>query len=225
MSSKIMKDFNEYKLNKEFEENGLVKINNVFSDNEIIELSSSIIDHVASLVHKDYELFEQSGPNSELGRFQVGSIVDFFSRDFELRFRTKMENKVYKITKSKMNMGSVIYVEYSKKYGEPNLPPHFDGDSSDLIINYQLDSNISWSLGLNKSLYSLENNSALVFNPNTNIHWRPIIDFNKGDYVKMIFFRFKNSEIDNDYSHLSKLMQNDPMFVEVDMYRRKLAKK
>lgn len=210
------------KLNKEFDQNGQVKINNVFSDDEIIKLSSSIIDHIASLVHKDYDLFEKNGPNSELGRFQVGSIVDFFTKDFRLDFFEKMENLVYKITKSKMSMGSVIYVEYSKKYGEPNLPPHFDGDSSDLIINYQLDSNISWRLGLDKSLHSLENNSALVFNPNTNIHWRPIIDFNKGDYVKMIFFRFKRKDVDNDYSHFSKLMQNDIIYQEVEMYRKKV---
>lgn len=207
-----------------YKNNGIVTINNVFSQDEIINLGSSIVDHLASLSLADYDLFEQSGANKELGRFQVGSLADYFKKDFKNYFTEKMEKLVFDLTKLKMQMNSVIYVEYSSKYGDPNLPPHYDGDNNDLIINYQLDSNISWHLGLGMSTYKIENNSALVFNPNTNIHWRPILDFQKGDYVKMIFFRFKREDIDNDYSHLSNLMQNDVVYRDVDMYRRKLSK-
>lgn len=210
--------------NKLYRKNGIVKINNLFSKYEIINLNSAIIDRLISLNTEDYQLFEESGSNKQLGRFQMGSIDEYLKDDFYQYFDKKTKKIVFSLTKKNMVLSSIVFVKYSGEYGSPNLPPHFDGDSNDLIINYQLDSNFVWDVGINKSTHKLENNSALIFNPNTNIHWRPIVEFKKGDYVKMIFFRFKEIDSENDYSSLSKLMQNDPVFIDTELYRKKVSR-
>lgn len=115
----------------------------------------------------------------------------------------------------------VSYVEYNAKYGTPDLPPHYDGDSSDLIINYQLSSNTPWNIGLGLKTYELEDNSAILFNPNMHIHWRPHKNFNDGEYVKMLFFRFIKSPEPTDYSSLRYSLDDD-VLKEVADYRNSL---
>lgn len=115
----------------------------------------------------------------------------------------------------------VLSVEYNSQYGKPNLPVHFDGDDQDLIFNFQLSSNISWDLGVNCETYQLKDNSAVIFNPNLNSHWRPKKEFKDGDYVAMIFFRFQKINNKTDYSHLA-LTQDDPIFKEANDFRNSL---
>jgi hypothetical protein len=73
----------------------------------------------------------------------------------------------------------------------------------------QLEANTSWDLGLNTTTYTLEDNSALVFNANTEIHWRVKKDFKPGEYVRMMFVRFYNEENPSDYSHLNLTQTHD----------------
>lgn len=118
---------------------------------------------------------------------------------------------------------AVTGAEYSVAYnGNPNLPPHFDGDFNDIIIDYQLDSNTQWPLGVNLETYPLTDNSGVIFNPNTNIHWRPHKTFKDGEYVRMIFFRFYNPVNKSDYSYLPNHPDN-PAFAKVRAYRDSLA--
>jgi hypothetical protein len=112
-------------------------------------------------------------------------------------------------------------VEYNPKYGTPNLPPHFDGDNTEIILNYQLDSNTSWACGVNTTVFDMEDNSALIFSPNANVHWRPHKKFNEGEFVKMIFFRFYDPTKESDYSHL-RLSLNDPVFDDMNELRERL---
>lgn len=128
-------------------------------------------------------------------------------------------NNIVRETYSKsLSLGAISYAEYNNKYGNPNLPPHFDGDDTDIIFNFQLESNTSWDLGLDLELYSIENNSALLFNPNKSIHWRPIKQFDDGEYVKMIFFRFRNSDKSSDYSNLRYSLDHE-IFNQVNKLR------
>jgi hypothetical protein len=137
----------------------------------------------------------------------------------------KLLLKVAKIANTISNepMSFVHYmsVEYNNQYGKPNLPVHFDGDTIDLIVNFQLSSNISWDLGVNCETYQLKDNSAVVFNPNLNSHWRTKKEFKDGDYVAMIFFRFQKRDNKTNYSHLA-LSQNDPIFKEANDFRDSL---
>jgi len=114
--------------------------------------------------------------------------------------------------------------EYSLDYnGNPNLPPHFDGDFNEIIIDYQLSSTqgTQWPLGVNLETYPLQDNEAVIFNPNANIHWRPIRTFKEGEYVTMLFFRFYNPAKPADNSHLPNHPQ-DRVFDKVNAYRDSL---
>lgn len=110
------------------------------------------------------------------------------------------------------------YVEYNKLYGEPKLEPHYDRDFNELIVDYQFESNTKWPLGADEKIFSLEDNGALMFNPNQSAHWRPQKTFKDGEYVRMIFFRFFVYGQTSDYSHLPD-NSKDSAFDRVNAYR------
>jgi hypothetical protein len=133
----------------------------------------------------------------------------------------KLERIAGNILKKDMKTSHILYVEYSNKSGQPNLPPHFDADTNDLVFDYQLESNTSWPLGLDRAIYPLKDNSVLIFNANKNVHWRPHKEFKDGEYVRMLFFRFYDKHNRTDYSHLD-YKQGDPIFQEARDFRESL---
>ena len=143
--------------------------------------------------------------------------------DQTINFNPMLEKIVKNLNIKNFQVSSVTYVEYNNKYGKPNLPPHYDGDFNELIVNYQLESNTSWDVGVDKETYSTEDNSALVFNPNKHIHWRPIKNFDDGEYLKMLFFRLchRDKSKRNDYSELSLSMDHE-VFKEINKLRDSL---
>lgn len=161
------------------------KVSNIFSEEELNIIKQAIPTYKHSI-------------DNTLGRIQIGDIKNSFNND--------MTYTLYEIAKQHtdlpLSISHALYVQYSGKYGKPNLPPHFDGDTNDLIINIQLESNTRWDLGLNLETYTLEDNSALVFNGNKEIHWRVHKEFKDDEFVSMLFVRFYNSENRSDYSHL-----------------------
>lgn len=170
----------------------MLKINNIFSQDEIDFLYETI---------KTKETFS----NAELGRLQVNEIGVGLSGQTVKRLIDIAKDA----TGLPLEMSNASYVEYSNLYGKPNLYPHFDRDKSDLIINIQLESNTSWAIGINLQTYEIEDNSALVFNPNKDIHWRTHKEFKDGEYVRMLFVRFCNPENMSDYSHLPEYAIDD----------------
>jgi uncharacterized protein (DUF488 family) len=168
----------------------IIKVSNLFSDTELLQLNNSI---------NDLSLLD----DSHLGR--VHNVFQVHERDINM----KIYDLANSLSDKKVHLASAAYAYYSNIHGEPNLPPHFDSDTTDLIIDYQLESNISWDLGINTELYPLEDNSAIVFNPNTNIHWRPHRRFEDGEYVKMLFFRFIGVDSVSDYSHTDYSLDSD----------------
>lgn len=143
---------------------------------------------------------------------------------------TELVNGVYATdssSSSKLEMNwPPLCVEYNAKYGAPALPPHFDGDFNEVIIDYQLSSSThlgtQWPLGVNLELFQLQDNDAVMFNPNTNIHWRPRKTFHEGEYVRMMFFRFFKSTNKSDYSYLPNHPDN-PVFKRVSDFRDSLG--
>jgi hypothetical protein len=175
----------------------IIKVENLFSEKQLDALNKMISNGEVTIDEK-------------LGRSQV--ILNSLGEE-------NIGSKILEIGNN-LSLSSAIYVEYSNNFGQPNLPPHYDGDNSDLIVNYQLSSNTSWDIGLGLETYSLEDNSALIFNPNEHIHWRPIKQFEAVEYVKMIFFRLWNTDNTSDYSHLRYSLDN-PIFDEVKKIRDK----
>lgn len=196
------------------------KINDLFSNTEL-DVLYAFINRIVIPIKDDGTYIYDTGNGKEecavskdLGRIQSSSEVPKEVCDTLFKIARDTSSK-------ELSCSGMTYVEYNKKYGTPNLPPHFDGDQSEIIINYQISSNTSWDIGLNKDLYKIKNNSAIVFNPNKNIHWRPHKVFAEGEYVRMIFFRFQdvNNTVNNLHLRYSK---NHEIYDEANKLRDSL---
>lgn len=177
---------------------------NIFSEEEIESLYETIKDNEPEI-------------HGELGRIQYNLLLN------TIRSKTvdKLSDVVKEVTDLPLQIRSATYVEYNSLYGKPNLPPHLDADTNDLILNIQIESNTDWAIGLNLKAYDIKDNSALVFNPNKEIHWRAHKEFKDGEYVRMLFIRLFNPDSPSDYSHLD-LLQDDEMFTDAIAFRDSL---
>lgn len=129
-----------------------------------------------------------------------------------------IQKRVEAIVGKKLDTVGGVFAEYSSKYGQPNLPPHFDGDNNSLIIDYQYKANTSWGLGVDTTVFEMEDNKAIIFNPNEYPHWRPHKTFEEGEVVTMIFFRFPDPSGKTDYSH-KRQWPSDPIFADIRKIR------
>jgi hypothetical protein len=188
-------------------------VENLFDDLQIQSFNNIIDSFTIPVINEKYISSDKNngtGVCEELGRLQISDI----QRDAPEAIKKQISDVVKSFTDASVSLKHMMYVEYNCKYGEPNLPPHFDRDDGDLIINYQLDSNTSWEIGVGLKKYDLKDNSAIAFNGNTNIHWRTHKYFKDEEYVKMIFFRFHNPLNPSNYNHAPE-NQNDEAFQEV----------
>ena len=194
----------------------ITRLTNLFTPEELDTIKSLYIE-ASSRSNLSEE--EAQYPYEELGRFHIEGV--FLPEHIQKKLEGLVNLERPEPLESLEMLNPPLYVEYNAKYGQPNLQPHVDGDFTDFIIDFQLESNTAWPLGLNEEVYPLEDNEALLFNPNTNIHWRPRKDFQPGEYVKMIFFRFFSKTNKSDYSHLPH-NPADPMFASVHKFRDSL---
>lgn len=166
-------------------------------------------------------------PDSELDEDPRYGRLKFHGLAIPQHIQDKLTNLVLELdTEATLEMVYPSFgVEYSIKHGNnPNLPTHFDGDFNEAIIAYQLESspNTVWPLGINLETYALQDNDAILFNPNANVHWRPIRAFTPDEYVRMIFFRFFNPVDRSDYSYLPN-HPDDEAFKEANQLRDSLT--
>jgi hypothetical protein len=183
----------------------MLKVSNIFSKEDIAAIKNIIDNPDSKQVHNGLGRLEQGG-NFNLPETIIAKL-------------TKIVKEVSGA--ETMSLRSLMAVEYNNKYGDPSLPPHFDGDTTEIIVDFQISSNTSWGIGLNLEVFELEDNSAVIFNPNTNIHWRPIKSFEDGEYVQMIFFRFNDPN--NVVEHLeARYSQDHEVFREVREFRESL---
>jgi hypothetical protein len=85
------------------------------------------------------------------------------------------------------------FARYSIEYGErPNLTPHYDNNFIEqrLTLDIQLKSNIRWPIVVEGSRFILNNNEGLTFSGTHQIHWREYVEFEKQDFVEMLFCHF-----------------------------------
>lgn len=135
-------------------------------------------------------------------------------------FRETILKKVIELTGKPYRVTGSATAEYTPKAGKPNLPPHFDGDQTDLIMTYQLPSNRQWGVGVDLKVYDLEDNDGVIFHPNESIHWRPTVEFEDGEFVRVMFIRFALPQM-SDYSYKAASL-DDPIFDEVKAFRDSL---
>ena len=175
-------------------------------------LSKEDLEHIRSIILGSEHIIHQG-----LGRIEVLGIEDHLP----IEIIEGLTDIARNVSGMPLKMDHAMAVEYSPLYGLPNLKPHLDGDTNDLIINMQLDSNTVWDIGLNLQRYTLNDNSALIFNANKEIHWRVHKEFKEGEYVRMLFVRFYNPENISDYSHL-RYSQDHEIFKDARDFRDSL---
>jgi len=181
-----------------------IVIKNALSESEIADIQSSIA------LSPDVE--EQSS----YGRYMYHGVI----WKIDNTFQSTVLHKVNEATGKDYIYAGAVCARYTADAGDPNLPPHFDGDSTDMIATLQVESNKTWGVGVDLEVYELEDSDAVLFHPNESIHWRPHADFQDGEYVLVMFMRFRLPEM-TDYSH-QRYSQSDPIFDEVKAYRDSL---
>lgn len=92
----------------------------------------------------------------------------------------------------------ISVVRYSKRYGTPQLVPHYDRPSHvAFLIDLQINSNMDWEIGVGGDKnYTLKNNEALVLDATRQIHWRKPIVFEDDQFLDVMFFTFNDTNID-----------------------------
>lgn len=91
------------------------------------------------------------------------------------------------------------YIKAAKYSGflnpSPSLPAHLDDNACSYTIDYQLSSNVDWSLYVNGEEVSLKDNCAVVYDGENELHWRGNFpSSNPMSFVHMIFFHFVEPE-------------------------------
>ena len=120
------------------------------------------------------------------GRISKGISVDYLREDIIERIYSVVQDS----SGEKFIATDWGFAKYENKYGKPTLHPHIDGNKTELLIDYQLDSNTEWPIRIGEESYILENNDAAIFSSSSVPHWRPKKDFDDKEFVNMIFFHF-----------------------------------
>lgn len=201
----------------------VIKVNNIFTQEELKILESKL-DYSEIPTDSEFNYInhkidnEGRGIHHELGRLQFGGL-----KDLPQNILDKVNNIAKNVSSKKLSMAHAMAVEYGSSYGVSNLPVHYDHDTNDLIINFQLSSNTKWDIGIDLKTYELEDNSAVVFNGNEYTHWRPHKLFKNGEFIKMIFFRFKDDNNPSDYSNLDYSIDHK-IFEKINAFRDSLLR-
>jgi hypothetical protein len=177
----------------------------------VYEISNFLLpEELEAIEHniKDKEVIKEDGV---LGRI-LYMVPDLYEMN------NAIQKRVAKLVSKELNSIGGVFAEYNAKYGQPNLPPHFDGDNNSLIIDYQYKSNTSWGLGVDTTVFEMEDNKAIIFNPNEYPHWRPHKTFEEGEEITMIFFRFPDRSGKTDYSH-KRQWPGDDIFADIRKIR------
>ena len=162
-------------------------IDNVFTDEELVELS----------------LIIQSRHDNEEERIEESLGRTLCQLRLSKRLEEKVTSYVESITNRKLKSTGVGYSVYSLKYGEPNLIPHVDRNETKFIFDYQYKANIEWPVYVEGKKYFLKDNQALLFSGKTKAHWRIKRKFNQNEYVEMIFFHFIDLEDEELSRHVT----------------------
>lgn len=90
-----------------------------------------------------------------------------------------------------IELRELSFARYSAELN-PRLHPHLDTVFKEprLTFDVQVGGNVSWPITVEGKDYVLKNNEALTFAGTHQIHWRPKMKFEPGQYLDMIFCHF-----------------------------------
>lgn len=117
----------------------------------------------------------------------------------------KVQEIIQNIYGKDYKINAVLFQRYKLEYGFPNLKPHTDNYISQVVFDYQIESNKKWDLVVEGDSISLNDNDAVVFEGEKDVHWRNPVYFKSNEYVSMINFNAV------DKQHWSNFTKKDPV--------------
>ena len=156
-------------------------INEIFNDEDYRHIYK--IANIAMSAEDKYSKFIVAG--NGLKRYVFGR---------NSKIIKNLESKISKMFDIVIDDAGGFFGRYSTELnGVPELLPHHDNSGQGyacLTFTAQLDSTLNWSIYVFDEKHDLEKNQAVLFSGNTNIHWRPDIDFNENDHVDIFVGHF-----------------------------------
>ena len=142
-------------------------------------------DEIISL----YKTMSIHAPNhgniiEDSGRYIISTTNMSYFNDI-VHIVKKIEDLVSKKYNKNMHAATIGFHLYSNEFGKPQLHPHIDEYAGEVVFDYQMDSNLSWPIKINKTEYTLNDNEALIFEGESSPHSRTMINFEMGQYLIM----------------------------------------
>lgn len=172
-------------------------IKNFFSQEELEIVNNIVNDAVnkSTKLNFDNQVKHNILPNEQYIYENQGR-KDIYRIQFPDSIVNKIVNEANNLTGKDFFLYSVQYTEYvGNLNGNPSLGIHSDEGVGEYTLDYQLQSSVSWGIGINESVYEIEDNDVLLLNSITTLHYRPVKKFKNDDYVKMILFRLAEKNI------------------------------
>jgi hypothetical protein len=167
-------------------------IENVFSKTEIDYLKA---------MFKQKETLKLYTFRPDTGRISITTSPNSIKPEILVKVQEIIRNTYGKDYEIK----DVGFQRYKLEYGLPNLKPHVDDQNCQVVFDYQLESNKKWDLVVEGNSISLNNNDAVVFEGEKDVHWRNPVHFKSDEYVSMINFNAV------DKHHWSNFTKTDPV--------------
>lgn len=136
----------------------------------------------------------------QLGRSRTNMDIDEFPKNI----LDKINDLGKTVSGSNIGVGSIYSSTYSNEFGRPDLPPHLDPSNATFCIDYQLESNTTWDIAVEGTLYRLKDNNAVTIPTSTHAHWRKQKTFNDGEFVTMVFFHFNELDFEVPFTTMEQ---------------------
>jgi len=169
-----------------------VVINNFFTEEYLNQIVKVFQDKIDDNIKNGKEKYYDFNKNEKMGMFVLeippitnGDLFQYMYEKIEKMLGTKI-----KIT------SSLKYHRYTSETGTPypNVKPHVDIIYNQHLIAFSLPINNTnkkiWPMYVDRTKYSLEDNTALFFNATNTLHWRPSRRFLEEDFYDVLVFRF-----------------------------------
>ena len=178
----------------------ILKMNNIKKENFLLDSEvryiKSIID--IEMSNRKILLSTMNGQNLNYDQDSYSIISSDFGRINlrKIEIGKLLEEKFIQHAKEVTGLndlelcGAVMFTEYNKKYGIPSLMPHCDAGEPNILLDYQVYSNIDWSLVVDNVEFFGKDNSVLNIYNTSQLHYRPAKYFNEGDFIGLLFFNF-----------------------------------
>jgi hypothetical protein len=168
-------------------------IENVFSKTEI--------DYLKDIV-KEKETIKLYNIRPDTGRLAIDLGL------IKPEIIAKVQGIIQNIYGKDYKIKDVGFQRYKLEYGFPNLRPHVDDQQCQVVFDYQVESNKKWDVVVEGNSIGLNDNDAVVFEGEIDVHWRNPVHFKLNEYVSMINFNAVNRD------HWSNFTKTDPISPE-----------